>query len=138
VSTHRDSIQITTGAGVEVRNITSLVHQFLKAGPYQDGLLNLCVQHTTCALAVNEDEAGLIQDLERMAGGLLDPLKSAGPFRHDRIDNNAQAHLTASLLGPALTLPFSSGRMVLGTWQNVLLVECDGPRTRRIELTVVG
>jgi secondary thiamine-phosphate synthase enzyme len=96
------------------------------------------VRHSTCALSLNEDEAGLRKDLERVAGTLLDPMRKATSFRHDRIDHNAQAHLTACILGPSLTVPVEGGAMVLGTWQSVLLVEMDGPRTRRIDLTVVG
>jgi secondary thiamine-phosphate synthase enzyme len=103
-----------------------------------EGLLLVSCRHTTCALCLNEDEAGLRNDLERLGGSLLDPLRGAGGFRHDGIDDNAQAHLTSVLLGHSVTVPVQSGKPVLGTWQSLLLLEMDGPRSRTLDLTLLG
>ena len=59
-------------------------------------------------------------------------------YRHDEIDDNAQAHLTSVLLGHSVTLSVASGRPVLGTWQSVFLLEMDGPRSRTLDLTFIG
>jgi secondary thiamine-phosphate synthase enzyme len=138
MAVHRTHFSVKTAARIQVRNITPSATEALRASPVRDGIACLSVRHTTCALAVNEDEAGLREDLERMAAGLLNPLRKAGSFLHDHVDDNAQAHLTSVLLSPSLTLSVSGGDLVLGTWQSVLLVELDGPRQRTVELTVVG
>jgi secondary thiamine-phosphate synthase enzyme len=127
-----------TRARVEVANITPSVREALAGSTVRDGILCVSTPHTTCGLALNEDEEGLRRDFARLAGSLLDPLRAAGAFHHDAVDDNAQAHLTASLFGPSLVLPFIGGAPSLGTWQSILLVEIDGPRTRRIDMTVVG
>lgn len=138
MASHRESLTVATGSRVQVANITSEVAAALSGSPVRDGLLCVSVRHATCALALNEDERGLTRDLERVAATLLDPVREARGFLHDRIDDNAQSHLTACVLGPSLTLPMEGGRMVLGTWQSILLVEMDGPRSRKVDLTVVG
>ena len=65
-------------------------------------------------------------------------MPGAEPFHHDRIDDNARAHLAASLFGNAAAVPVRSGDLCLGTWQSLLLLELDGPRGRRLEITFVG
>jgi secondary thiamine-phosphate synthase enzyme len=138
MATHRSELTIDTRGKVEVRDITREVRQAAGKGPLKEGILLLSVRHTTCALALNENERGLVQDMKRLAATILDPLRAAGGFRHDEIDDNAQAHLTSVVLGPSLTLPLAGGAPVLGTWQSVLLVEMDGPRSRTVDLTIVG
>jgi secondary thiamine-phosphate synthase enzyme len=56
---------------------------------------------------------------------------------HDRIDDNAHAHIKAALLGSSATLPVEDGELLLGTWQRILLVELDGPRRRRVSVTLL-
>lgn len=97
-----------------------------------DGLVCISVPHCTCAVYVNENERGLVQDML----ALIDRL-SQGQWQHDRIDDNADAHLAASLIGNSVCLPVQAGKLVLGTWQRVMLVELDGPRRRAVHVTVV-
>jgi secondary thiamine-phosphate synthase enzyme len=97
-----------------------------------DGTCTVFVRHTTAGVTVNEAEPRLLSDVETF---LNDVVPDDG-WRHDEIDDNADAHLRAMLVGPAVTVPVSSGTLALGTWQSVLLVECDGPRQRTISLTV--
>jgi secondary thiamine-phosphate synthase enzyme len=73
-----------------------------------------------------------------VASLLLEPLERQEPFRHDRIDNNARAHLTSIFLGHSLSFPIADGELHLGTWQNIFLLEMDGPRTRRLEMLFLG
>ncbi len=138
MATHRSQIALNTRSRIEVLNITREVAEVLRGGPIREGLLCVSVRHTTCALALNEDEQGLRQDLNRLAAELLAPLRASGPFRHDDVDDNARAHLTSAVIGPSLTLPLAGGAPVLGTWQSILLIEMDGPRSRSVDLTVVG
>lgn len=132
------SIEIRTPGRVAVVNLTGDVAAALGRAALHEGLVVISVPHTTCGLCVNEDESGLKEDLVRLASRLLRPLESEGPFQHDRIDDNARAHLTSVLFGHSATLPVSGGALGLGTWQSLFLIELDGPRTRRLDLTFVG
>ncbi len=59
-------------------------------------------------------------------------------YKHDFIDNNADSHIKSLFLGSSETIPFSNNDLSIGTWQSVFFVEFDGPRTRKVELTVIG
>jgi len=94
------------------------------------------VLHSTAALIVNETDdpsigSDVIQALSRSVP------EHAG-WLHDRIDDNAHAHIKASLLGPSELLSVHAGELVLGTWQRLMLIEFDGPRQRQISVHVVG
>ena len=97
------------------------------------GTCTVVVGHTTAAVVVQEAESGLLGDLESV---LVDLVPEDGGYRHDRIDDNAAAHLRAALLGASVTVPVEDGSLALGTWQSVLLVELDGPRERRLGVVV--
>jgi len=91
------------------------------------------------ALALQYAGPGVVLGLAARRKDLLDALGRLipeGVWRHDRVDNNAAAHIKASILGPSETIPVSAGRLLLGTWQAVMLVELDGPRERRLVVTV--
>ncbi|MCE5238553.1 secondary thiamine-phosphate synthase enzyme YjbQ [bacterium] len=123
-------LTLSTGSRRQIVDITSQVAAAIAAAG--DGLACISVPHCTCAVYVNENESGLVQDTL----ALMDKL-SQGAWRHDRIDSNADAHLAATLIGNAVCLPIQSGKLVLGTWQRVMLVELDGPRRRTVHVTVV-
>ena len=132
------SIAVRTGAKVCVVNLTGDVRRELRSAGLRSGLAVIGVPHTTCGVCINEDEAGLKDDLVRMASMLADPFRPPDGFRHDRIDDNARAHLAAALFGASATVPVADGELVLGTWQSLLLVEMDGPRDRTVRLTFLG
>ncbi len=132
------SVAITTPEAVGVVNVTAQIRTALQGTPIRRGIVVVTVPHTTCGLCVNEDEAGLKDDLKRLGAHLLDPLERHGPFHHDRIDDNARAHLTSVLIGPSAILQVDEGDLKLGTWQSLFLLELDGPRTRRIEMIFIG
>ena len=96
--------------------------------PAGEGTITIFSQHTTCALIINEHETNLAQDLLEAYKQLIKP----NGWKHDTIDNNAQAHIIASLLSPSVTIPYENGKLTLGTWQRVLLIELDGPKKRTI------
>ncbi|MXV64307.1 YjbQ family protein [Natronorubrum sp. JWXQ-INN-674] len=100
----------------------------------ESGTATAFVQHTTAGLAVQEDEPRLRGDLESF---LRDLVPDEG-HAHDQLDGNADSHLRAALIGPDVTIPIADGELALGTWQSVFLVECDGPRTRTVVVTVAG
>jgi len=118
----------------EARDITFEVREAVKklAGR-RSGVAFVFTFHTTTALTVNEAESGLMKDL-------IDAFFSTVPklnYRHNRIDNNAEAHVLASAIGNSVVLPVENGELKLGTWQSVLLLEFDGPRTRKVGVKFV-
>ena len=135
---HSASIPLRTGRPVEAQDVTAAVCEVVRASGVRQGLVHISVPHTTCAVCVNENEAGLRADLERLAQHILDPLAQKARFEHDRIDDNARAHLTSVLLGHQTTLPVHDGAPLLGTWQSIFLVESDGPRQRQLHVQVLG
>ena len=129
---------VQTDRKTQIVNVTEKVCEACKGLGVSDGILLISVRHTTCAVCVNEDEAGLRHDFERLGESLLNPFRGEDGYRHDRIDDNAQAHLTSVLLGHSVALPLKGGQPVLGTWQTILLLEMDGPRPRTMDLTLLG
>jgi secondary thiamine-phosphate synthase enzyme len=96
------------------------------------GVCTVFVPHTTAGVVVNENESRLLSDVERLLAELA---PRGDDYDHDAIDDNADAHLRATLLGSSVSIPVEDGELALGTWQSVLFAECDGPRTRRLEVT---
>jgi secondary thiamine-phosphate synthase enzyme len=132
------SVEIRTAGRTSVVNVTAEARKALSNAGFSRGLAVLSVPHTTCGLCVNEDEPGLRRDLEHVAASLIDLVKPREGFHHDRVDNNARAHLTAVLLGHSLTLPVVDSALSLGDWQSLFLVELDGPRQRRLDMVFLG
>ena len=125
-----DAFTVSTDQRLEVRDVTDQVAATLPDGA--SGVATVFSEHTTCAVTVNEAEQRLVGDLETVLGDLI---PDEG-WAHDEIDDNADAHLRAALIGPSITIPVEDGRLQFGTWQSVLLVECDGPRERTVSVTV--
>lgn len=127
-------IEIRTKSRVEIVDITSQVQEEISKSGVKDGIAVVYTKHTTTAIVVNENESGLMKDLLDLIGKLVP--QGAG-YRHDSIDNNADAHLRALLLGNSAVIPVTDGGLDLGTWQRILFIELDGPRTRRVIVKVV-
>jgi len=136
MSRSQSEFTVPTRARLDLVNVTRELTQAVRASGVESGTAAAFVPHATCALVLNEDEAGLREDVLRLVSGVIEPLRRQQPFAHDRIDDNAAAHLAAILLQPSLTVPVSGGRPLLGTWQSLFLVELDGPRSRRLIVTV--
>lgn len=98
----------------------------------ESGLCTVFVRHTTAGVVINEAERGLLSDIERY---LQDVVPRRDDYEHDAIDDNADSHLRTLLLDESVAIPVADGDLDLGTWQSVLLVECDGPRTRSVTVT---
>ncbi len=115
-------------------DITGEVAEIVANAGISSGLCTISVPHCTCAVYVNEPEEGLVHDTL----ALVDEIVSGQEWHHDRIDHNAGAHLGATLLGNSVQVPVEGGNMVLGTWQRIQLIELDGPRHRRVNVTLLG
>ena len=123
--------EVETDRRVTAVDVTDRVER--KVPDDATGACTVFVPHTTAGLVVNEAESGLLADLEDYLRRLA---PDDGDYRHDRIDDNADAHLRATMLGESVSVPVRDGELALGTWQSVLFVECDGPRTRQVDVVV--
>ncbi|RLF88570.1 YjbQ family protein [Thermococci archaeon] len=128
-----DVVRVTTSKEIEIIDITEKIREIVRKSGVEDGIVVVFTRHTTSGIIINENESGLISDLEKTLEKLIP--KGAG-YSHDRVDNNAHSHLRAIILGSSVVIPVENGRLALGTWQSVLFVELDGPRTREIYVKV--
>jgi secondary thiamine-phosphate synthase enzyme len=95
------------------------------------GTCHVFVQHTTCALTVLTNEEGIAEDLLSVLHGLV---PQAAAYVHDSADH-VRAHVLSALVGPSVTVPIRDGRLGLGQFQRIVLVEFEGPRQRTIEVS---
>lgn len=127
-------LKIETLKRVELVDITLEVQEEVRKSEITEGICLISTRHTTAGVIINENESGLKEDIL----DLLNKLVPAGAgYRHDRIDNNADSHLRAVLLGASETLPVSEGKLELGTWQRIFFAEMDGPRSRTVNVTLL-
>jgi len=126
-------INISTRKRLEFVDITLQINEFVNDSGIEDGTVLIFTEHTTSGLTINENESGLISDMEN----ILKKLVPEDRYEHDRIDNNADSHLRSLLLEHSLLLPVSDKKLQLGTWQRVFFVELDGPRSRNISVRVI-
>jgi secondary thiamine-phosphate synthase enzyme len=130
-----ETLSVRTSKATEVVDVTAMVEGVVRSSGVTEGLVVVHSPHTTTAMVVNEREGGLTQDLLDWSSRVAP--RGAG-YRHDGMDGNAHSHLRGMMLGSSVTVPVSGGRLALGTWQSVLFVELDGPRSRRLDVQVVG
>ena len=127
------SFNLNTNRNFEIIDITSKVNELIDV---DQGIVSIFSRHSTSAIVVNENESGLLNDLEFMMDNLVSDKFS---YEHDRIDDNARSHLKSFLLSSSECLPIRNNRLDLGTWQSVFFIELDGPRhNRTISLTIIG
>jgi secondary thiamine-phosphate synthase enzyme len=126
-------LRLRTRAKRELVDITAELAAVVAKAGMAEGLCHVYVAHATAAIVVNEnDDPNICVDLLEA----LDRLIPAGIWRHDRVDGNAASHIQAAILGPGETIPVRDGELLLGRWQAVMLAELDGPRERRIIVTL--
>jgi secondary thiamine-phosphate synthase enzyme len=120
----------------QLTDVTDQVMSFIEDSGITSGICTVSVPHATAAVIVNEHESGLCRDILSKIDELF---PQSSKYGHNAIDDNADAHLASAFLGHSRTFPVENGRAVRGTWQNVFLVELDGPRSRRnVHLQVLG
>jgi secondary thiamine-phosphate synthase enzyme len=133
----RDLVFETRGM-TDILDITSYIRQEVNETGLKDGIVTVFVPGSTAAITTIEYESGALQDLaeaiERLASRSIH-------YHHDARwgDGNGFAHVRAALLGPSLSVPFYSGKLQLGTWQQIVLIDFDNrPRRRNILLQILG
>lgn len=129
-------ITINTSKKLEVIKVTNKVQEIVNESGINDGLVVIHAPHATVALIVNEYEPRIVEDYLKWIERYVPP--SAG-WRHDEIDDNAYAHIASAIIGSSKVVPVHNGRLMLGRWQEIMLVELDGPRTsRKLMIQVLG
>lgn len=130
-----ERIALETRRPREVVDVTGRVEEWLREIRARSGLLLVYSPHTTMSIVVNESEPGLKEDIISLMSEITKP---GAPWRHNLVDENAHAHLSNIVLGGERVIPVINGRLALGTWQRIMVVEMDGPRSRQITLVFIG
>ena len=131
----REVIDLKTDKRVEIIDITPEIQSIIREKQLENGIVNIYSRHSTSGIVINENERGLINDYQIALENLV-PVN--GDYQHNCIDNNADSHVRSFLIGNSVTIPLYDGRLDLGTWQSIFFVELDGPRSRKVTVTVVG
>ena len=133
MSTHR--LKVRSREREELVEFTDEVRRLLRESGAREGVCTLYVRHTTAGLTVNENaDPDVPRDMLHALRTLI-PQHGMG-FRHS--EENSDAHIKATLVGPSVTVPFADGQLLLGRWQGIFLCEFDGAREREVIMTVVS
>jgi len=136
VETTRHTID-TSGQG-DVHDLTAIVPRVLSASSIKSGLLTVAVVGSTAGITTIEFEPGAVADLNRVYEQLA---PRDGEYEHHLRwgDDNGSSHVRAAMLGPSISIPFDRGRLCVGTWQQIVLVEFDTrPRSREVVVQLIG
>jgi secondary thiamine-phosphate synthase enzyme len=126
-------LQVRTHARRELQDITSQAQRAVDESGVEEGICHVFVPHTTAALTLNENwDPDVRGDLVRALAAMVPDV----PYHHG--EGNSPAHLMSTLVGASETLLVSEGRLLLGSWQGLYLAEFDGPRRRRVLLSIVS
>ena len=133
-----DSVSFSTEGFNDMKDLTGPVEKRLMANRLKDGIVNLFVPGSTGGVTTIEYEPGLIEDFSRLMEKIA---PSNIPYNHDKRwgDGNGFSHVRAALIGPSMNVPFSDGKLSLGTWQQIVFVDFDNrARTRTVLLQFMG
>ena len=135
---HTARHHIATNGQRDAHDVTALVAAAVTASAQRAGVATVCVVGSTAAITTVEFEPGAIADLNDVLEALAP--RHGDYAHHERWgDDNGSSHVRAALMGPSIGVPFVDGELVLGTWQQIMLLECDTrPRTREIVVQIVG
>ena len=139
MAVHTVTLTIQMAGGTQLENVTKSVVAAVTEAKLQAGIVTVFVKHTTASVMIIEDEPGIRADTHTF----WDRLIPADPqWRHNTVnpgEDNGHSHLRGQLQGPSVTIPFAAGALLLGTWQQVVLVDFDTrARTRELVLQVLG
>jgi len=129
---------ISTKGFNDIIDITSQVSKIVKESNVKDGICLVFVAHSTCAITTIEYEEGAIKDFKR-ALEIIAPMNENYEHCKKWGDCNGYAHIRAALMKPSLAVPIENGKLILGTWQQIVLIDFDNrPREREIIIKVIG
>jgi secondary thiamine-phosphate synthase enzyme len=126
-------ITVSTTQREELVDITDDVKKIVSESNVKEGLCNVYVPHATAAITINENyDPNVMKDILTC----LREIAPKGKWLHDRVDGNGDSHVKASIIGPSETIPIKNGELLLGQWQDIALCDFDGPRQRKIIVTI--
>ncbi len=126
---------ISTRSARQSMDITDEVREIVARSGVSEGLCQVMALHSTAAVVLNEtDDPNLATDI---VTALERAVPEGGGWLHDRIDDNAHAHIKAAILGASELVPVLGGDLLLGTWQRLILMDFDGPRKRRVSVQLL-
>ncbi len=134
--THSGELRISTRGDADVIDITAEVQGVVSAAPAEEGVVTAFVRGSTAAISTMEFEPGGVADLRALLDRLI---PHEGDYEHNRLnhDTNSHAHQRATLIGPSEQVPVIDGRLALGTWQQLVLIDFDDrPRERTVIVQV--
>jgi secondary thiamine-phosphate synthase enzyme len=134
-------LEFNTTERVELKSITREIAAFVEQTPIRDGIVHISSLHTTAGLMLNETQGALLSDISSFFEQIIPRgvyYKHNDPLLSDCDRKNADAHLRVLVVGQNLSIPIVEGKLKLGTWQNILLSEFDGPNNRKIHVQVMG
>jgi secondary thiamine-phosphate synthase enzyme len=135
---HTGELGFSTRGDSDIIDITGEVQSVVSSGPIDDGLVTAFVRGSTAAITTMEFEPGGVADLRDLVERLI---PAEGDYEHNRLnyDTNSHAHQRASLIGASDQVPVVGGRLALGTWQQLVLIDFDDrPRERTVVVQVVA
>jgi secondary thiamine-phosphate synthase enzyme len=138
IQIYAETLRVSTERGPDIVNITPLLDDMLSRLNFETGLMGLFVAGSTGSLTTIEYEPGAVEDLRRVINRLAEP---GAVYEHEKAwhDGNGHSHVQAALLGPSLSVPIRGGKLLTGSWQQVVLINHDvRARERRVEATVIG
>ncbi len=127
-------LTVKTRSRTEFVDITSEVQDVVRSSGVEDGLCMLYVPHTTGAVTINESADPAVKSDILMILNRVIPWEAE--YRH--MEGNSPAHVKSSLIGASELIPIEKGRLTLGTWQGIFFCEFDGPRTRKLQVKMIG
>jgi secondary thiamine-phosphate synthase enzyme len=138
VQLHTGQLRFSTEGDGDVVDLTEGVQSVIESSGVESGTANVFVPGSTAAVTAMEYEPGGVDDLKAAFERLV---PAAGDYQHNRLNNdtNSHAHIRAAIVGPSETVPVRDGRLALGTWQQLVLVDFDDrPRQRTVVVQVIG
>ena len=136
MASHTEELSVSTRGDADVIDITAEVQSVVDAAPSSEGVATAFVRGSTAAVSTMEFEPGGVADLRALLDRLIPP---EGDYEHNRLnhDTNSHAHQRATLVGPSEQVPVMDGRLALGTWQQLVLIDFDDrPRERTVIVQV--
>ena len=133
-----DSVEVSMDVGPDIADITDRLASIAQQASVENGSLHASSVGSTGSITAIEYEPGVVEDLRRAITRLAPPDMD---YEHEKAwhDGNGHSHVQAALLGPSIAIPIRSGGLVLGTWQQVVIINHDNKsRQRRVEVTVIG
>lgn len=132
-------LRIDMRGGTQIENVTKFVQEALAHAKMSAGIVTVFVQHTTASVMVIEDEPGIRSDTKTFWDRIAPADRSWQHNEQNPGEDNGHSHLRGQLQGPSVTIPFSNGSLLLGTWQQLVVVDFDTrARTRDLIIQILG